>query len=168
MVHVLKAIATAAPATAINPLYIGEYVFPPNSTLKTDLECPVCCDILHQPIQLSCSNVVCATCCKQWVESAVALSCPCCYNDHTFTINPPPSVLINLLGNQLITCSKCSKVVKAKEHTMHISSACKEYYQLHHHKQKYHLRRGWQVASSSACYQRARMGLPSVYPPLEG
>ncbi len=126
----LKAIADAAPTTSINPLYLGDYIFPPHSPLcRGDIECSICCGILFEPIQLPCNNVVCSACCKQWVSLALTVCCPCCHSDHPLTAQTPSNVLLNILGNLLITCTKCSHQVRAGDHTSHLSSGCREHVQ---------------------------------------
>ena len=41
--------------------------------------CPICCDILKQPIDLACGSLVCAHCCCRWIELSSKPSCPACY-----------------------------------------------------------------------------------------
>lgn len=128
----MKAIAAIAPQTELNTLYLGGYIFPPSSPVsRSDLECPVCCDVLLQPIQLPCNSVVCSVCCKQWVSLSFTdtVSCPCCHQNHPFTpddIRAPSLALLNVLSNLIVTCVKCSNMVRAGDHTSHLSSKCKE------------------------------------------
>lgn len=130
---ILKAIANAAPPTSVNPLYLGGYMFTPHSTMsRVDLECMVCNNILCQPVQFACNNVVCSSCCLQWVQTSPKPCCPCCYGDyeHLLTsdsISTPPKVLISLLENLLITCNKCEQTIRAGDHTSHIHSECGKY-----------------------------------------
>lgn len=109
-------------------MYLGEYIIPPNSPFsRADLECPVCHCILCQPVKLGCDNVVCSRCCKQWVQDS-SPSCPCGSTDHPFTpdaIQTPSKVLLNILGNLLITCRKCGNTLKASDHSSHLSGKCK-------------------------------------------
>lgn len=63
------------------------------------------------------------------------ISCPCCHGDHQHTITPdsiyaPSKVLVSLLDNLLVTCKKCSKTVRAGDHTSHILKGCKEHTQV--------------------------------------
>ena len=119
----LKAIANATPPATINPLYLGEYIFPSTSSAKEDLECPVCHQILCQPVQLvECDNLICSSCCKEWVQASPGLPCPCCHVDHPCLIHPPSKVVLSLLGNLLIRCS----TVKAGNHIAHLANECRE------------------------------------------
>ena len=40
--------------------------------------CPLCLEVLDQPIELACSNLVCAICCTKWIERSGTVSCLCC------------------------------------------------------------------------------------------
>ena len=46
--------------TSDNAVYITD--------LSTTLDCPRCCHVLSQPVQLDCGRLVCAYCCRKWLE----------------------------------------------------------------------------------------------------
>lgn len=102
-----------------------------NSPIRRgDLECPVCCRILTQPVHLQCDNVMCASCCRQWVQISSSLSCPCCHGDHPFSpdsIHTPSRVLLNHLENLILTCTKCGSMVRAGDHSSHLRKGCGEH-----------------------------------------
>lgn len=96
------------------------------------MEFPICHKILHQPIQLACGNVVCASCCKQfihnlYVHGSESLCCPCCHPFTPNSIQAPSKVLLNILDGLMITCTKCNNAVRARHHTAHLDADCKEY-----------------------------------------
>ena len=56
-----KTISNCTPTSCTNPTYIKEYIFDMNAPLpRKDIECPICCDVLHQPVQLDCGALVCS------------------------------------------------------------------------------------------------------------
>lgn len=108
-----------------------------NALNREDLECPICCCILCQPVQLACDSVLCAACCKKWVQTPSGTSCPCCHRDHPFnpsSIRTPSKLLLNLLDNLLLICM------------------C-----LHHHLLQFQVRNVSPAVSSSVSSQRAMM-----------
>ena len=92
----------------------------------SELNCPICCDILRQPKELvTCGSVVCAQCMCRWLKERDSLECPCCYSDHLkdfTTIRQAPSLVENVLRSLCVVCEKCSN---------HILLGT---YQVHHHK----------------------------------
>ena len=42
--------------------------FIPSSTTKK-LTCPVCMDVVHRPVELSCDHIICCTCCCTAIQS---------------------------------------------------------------------------------------------------
>ena len=125
-----KTISNCTPTSCTNPTYIKEYIFDMNAPLpRKDIECPICCDVLHQPVQLDCGALVCSNCCHQWVESSTEPSCPCCYNGHPFnpnSIRQAPDMVISVLNNLVITCNKCNGNLQAGQHGRHLDSGCSE------------------------------------------
>ena len=80
------------------------------------LRCPVCLEILSQPVELPCRAVVCASCIISWLTVSASSQCPCCFSetplDSAF-INPAPSLILKLLGDILVSCPNCRVDVKA-------------------------------------------------------
>lgn len=49
----------------------------------SEFHCPICCDILRQPVELvTCGRIVCAQCVCRWLHHLTEPTCPCCYTDH--------------------------------------------------------------------------------------
>ncbi len=128
MLH--RAISQSAPPSNTNPIYIKEFHFDNNSPLtRKDIECPLCTNVLCQPLQMDCGAIVCSGCCHQWVEVASQPSCPCCYSGHPFTpasIRPAPTLIMTVLDSLMITCSKCNNSLQAGQHIRHLESGCKD------------------------------------------
>lgn len=79
----------------------------------SELNCPLCNDILNQPIQLvSCGSVVCAQCmCRSLEHQQANVVCPCCNTDHIkhFTsIREAPSLVVSSLKSLCVVCERCS------------------------------------------------------------
>ena len=74
---IISRINSIAPRPIISP----EHPFPRPPLSKDNLsvsvlnqlECPLCVDILAQPIQLPCSTLACAQCIIQWVVTTLSL-----------------------------------------------------------------------------------------------
>ena len=47
-------------------------------TYPHSLTCPLCLELLHQPIELSCGSLVCLSCCCKWLQVSGKIDCPCC------------------------------------------------------------------------------------------
>ena len=98
----------------------------------TDLTCPICLDIVSQPIELStCSSLVCAECCCKWLRQiddlSLPLLCPCCHSDHFkdfSTIRQVGELTMKLLKLLMVTCTLCGQSVKMERHHDHITSNC--------------------------------------------
>ena len=116
-----RAITNSTPPPSTNPTYIKEYI---NTPPRSSIECPLCCDVLSQPVQLDCCEIVCSSCCHHWIEAALQPSCPCCYS--LLTVKPAPSNILTLLDSLIVTCTKCNHNVKAGQHVQHLDSGCSE------------------------------------------
>ena len=96
--------------------------------LITQLSCSICCMVLNQPVELACGSIICASCCCQWIKYSDPqnIPCPSCYDDelNSFTITPPPPLLLTLLSDLQLHCTKCGKLVKASEYIRHRDNNC--------------------------------------------
>ena len=91
------------------------------SELAKSLQCPLCLDVLHQPIELTCGAMVCADCCCQWLQHNDKLDCPCC-NGHSMNkdgIKSPTPIVLNLLAELPVTCTTCKVATTAREYGQH-------------------------------------------------
>lgn len=119
-----KAITGCTPTPSTIPKHIKDSPLP-----RKDIECPICCNVLCQPIQLDCGAIVCSSCCHQWVETATQPSCPCCHKGHPFSpasIRPAPDMVMSVLESLIITCSKCNSKLQSGQHRRHLESGCKD------------------------------------------
>ena len=97
-----------------------------------ELQCPICCDILRSPVELTdCRSVVCAECCCSWIDYCEDTSCPCCYSDHLKdfnTVRPASQLLLTLLGGLCVICSVCERHVRLELYNQHIHNGCQIYH----------------------------------------
>eukprot|EP00731_Ephydatia_muelleri_P032352 Em0023g859a len=96
-----------------------------NLPVLDHLRCPLCFEILDQPLELSCNSIVCAKCLKAWLVESAKVECPCCFNhDHEplapSHIKTAPTLVLNLLNDVVIHCSLCSRDMKASGYQGHI------------------------------------------------
>ena len=96
------------------------------------LLCPLCLEVLDQPIELACSNLVCANCCCKWIERSGTVSCPCCYYHQLddLTMYLPSTVVQDLLGTLKLSCTKCHKTTTAAQYRLHKISLCQGHYEV--------------------------------------
>ncbi|XP_076119148.1 E3 ubiquitin-protein ligase TRIM39-like isoform X1 [Alosa pseudoharengus] len=66
------------------------------SKLEEDLSCPVCCDVLKDPVLLSCSHSMCDACLQQFWKSKGSRECPVCRRRSSREFPPQNLVLKNL------------------------------------------------------------------------
>ena len=50
-----------------------------NLSVLDHLRCPLCFEILDQPLELICNSIVCAKCLKAWLVQSAKVECPCCF-----------------------------------------------------------------------------------------
>ena len=72
----LKYIDTISPLP-LNALGDTNHCFVDNLSVLQHLKCPLCLEVLNQPLKLSCKALVCAKCIKQWIAVSVDVQCPC-------------------------------------------------------------------------------------------
>ena len=90
------------------------------------LKCPICLEVLNGPVELSCGQLVCSSCCIMHLAISGNRNCPCCYEDvlSDDTVHSPPSVVLELLGELVLVCSHCTQMVKAVNYRIHLDSNC--------------------------------------------
>ena len=80
------------------------------------LRCPICLEILSQPVELPCRAVLCAACIIRWLTFSACTRCPCCYSETPLDpaqINPASSLILELLQDIIVSCSLCKVEMKA-------------------------------------------------------
>ena len=117
-------IRSIAPTSVIK----NSVTYTQTSKYTSVVTCPVCCDVLDLPIELStCGTTICAECCCSWVRISQSLKCPCCYSTHLgdFHTIPPASSLVRMVLEDLdIECEKCGQTLQAKTYDQHITNGC--------------------------------------------
>ena len=84
--------------------------------------CPICLDMLQQPIELPCHAYVCDWCLKEWICVTLRLKCPCCYSVTSLQpaeLKQPPELIIWLLGDIMVHCKFCGAEVAARAYNTH-------------------------------------------------
>ena len=86
-----------------------------------ELMCPICLDVLGQPIQLPCDRLVCATCLIEWIH-LTATFCPCCHSTTPLDTKnvKPASRMVQLLLHDVMVCFRtCDRSIKTIEYDSH-------------------------------------------------
>ena len=65
-----------------------------NPAILEHLQCPICMDILFQPLELPCRTLVCTACIVTWFTTfdCNGVMCPCCRSEEPLMFNLPQSL----------------------------------------------------------------------------
>lgn len=93
-----------------------------------DLVCPICKEVLEQPLQSSCQHLFCFKCVDAWVTHAGnSVKCPTCQEPwSSATFCKVPRVILNILSALLVACSSCKQLVQLDRLQLH-EKRCNEY-----------------------------------------
>ena len=110
----------------INPPHLSNFTLEVSLFLPTpnisSLLCKHCQHIPSTPIEvLPCHHLVCVPCIQRITMTQV-LTCTC--NAASVTVTHPHPIIIELLGNLLLTCPECSEVLKLADLLSHLTSNC--------------------------------------------
>ena len=113
------------------PLTLSRFLPPAKVLSLSDLQCPICCCIVDQPVETPCQKLVCAVCIAQHIRSyeQAVIPCPCCDGTHDLSsFLPAPEVVLKVLGSLLIQCDKasCYEVVELRNLRGHLNSGCRQ------------------------------------------
>ncbi len=92
-----------------------------------DFQCPVCCNVVDGPVQVSCGALVCGSCLVTCVEEHCE-QCPCCRGDHSISpdsLRAPPEV-VTKEGSLAVECVRpgCHCVVRLDSLAKHLEENC--------------------------------------------
>lgn len=91
-----------------------------------ELSCPICADILREPVELTtCRSVVCADCLCKWLQHHDKLTCPCCYSGHLEdynTIQQASPLVVTLLKSICVICGQCHNHMQMSQYQDHSQS----------------------------------------------
>ena len=97
---------------------------------NSEILCPVCMDIVDQPLDLLCGNLVCLHCCVGWVTSSARQDCLCCYNCLLHHARAPSRLTMTMIGSQLVECPRgCNRIVKLEYYQSHVQSKCRSHFE---------------------------------------
>ena len=119
---IIKYIQGIAPATVTDPGCPKPPLATDNLSCLSKLECPLCCEILSQPIELPCSVLACAECIIAWLKISGTVLCPCCYSDIPMapaSLRPASDLIISLLHDILVHCTSCGRDMRAGAYVGH-------------------------------------------------
>ena len=108
---------TIAPPSLLCPSDLATAAHPQTSSVTTSaLVCRLCSSVVDRPIQLTtCNSLVCMSCLSESLNESGFL-CPCCSEDHLkdfSTMVQPSSVVLKVLGDLQVPCSKCKREIAA-------------------------------------------------------
>ena len=101
----------------------------PNPIINKIL-CPLCYNILEQPIELECGSAICLLCCTNWIQISESIQCPCCYDNLEGHAKSPSKLTLGVLGQQLVECSMgCNRTIRVELYHRHVLSQCQANYE---------------------------------------
>ena len=119
---IIQVIEKLAPPAVITreprPLLVASEVL----SMADTLSCPICLEILNQPIELPCRVYVCCTCLVQHIKTSLCLKCPCCYTTSDLQpedLKSAPDLVVKLLSDIAVQCPSCKKDVIARNYNTH-------------------------------------------------
>ena len=99
-------------------------LMPPPPVTLADLVCPVCTDVVDQPVETICGHMFCNQCMCKWLHTSDRPSCPCC---PTFLlvksdVKPVTRIVQSILSNLEIRCDKerCAAIVQYTSYGKHV------------------------------------------------
>ena len=118
---IIESVNKSAPPPVISSEH--SYPRPPlakdNLSVLDQLECPVCLDILTQPMELPCKAMACAQCIIHWVATTGSVHCPCCYSCEPMHIKPASNLVLLMLKDVLVHCTICTRDMRAAMYEHH-------------------------------------------------
>ena len=103
------------------------------ANLSQELICPICKDVLRQPIQGPCQHFFCLSCVEQYFAIGQQ-TCPLCKTSmHPRIMERVPRLVLNLLAGSTVLCRSCKNAFPLERLQAHedicrayILTACKE------------------------------------------
>ena len=65
-----------------------------NLSILKKLKCALCSNVLSQPLELTCSSLVCTKCLTECIAASGAVSCPCCPDDDPSHVRPASNTIL--------------------------------------------------------------------------
>ncbi|KAL5473774.1 hypothetical protein EMCRGX_G028329 [Ephydatia muelleri] len=65
-----------------------------NLSILNKLKCALCSNVLSQPLELTCSALVCTKCLTECIAASAAVSCPFCSDDDLSHVRPASSAIL--------------------------------------------------------------------------
>ena len=95
-----------------------------NPAIIEQLQCPICLNILCQPLELSCRALVCTYCLVHCflLFNCSEVKCPCCFMQSPIQpqlLKPAPPLVQTLLKDIMVKCERCKRDVKAGDYDTH-------------------------------------------------
>ena len=95
-----------------------------NPAIIEQLQCPICLNILCQPLELSCRALVCTYCLVHWfmLFNCSEVKCPCCFMHSPIQpqqLKPAPPLVQTLLKDTMVKCERCKRDFKAGDFDTH-------------------------------------------------
>ena len=83
-----------------------------NPAIIEQLQCPICLNILCQPLELSRRALVCTYCLVHWfmLFNCSEVKCPCCFMQSPIQpqqLKPAPPLVQTLLKDIMVKCERC-------------------------------------------------------------
>eukprot|EP00731_Ephydatia_muelleri_P021472 Em0014g63a len=92
-----------------------------NKLIVEKLKCAVCSNVLSEPLELTCSALVCTTCLTECIAASGAVNCPCCSDDDPSHVRPVSNGIFlccyQMFGD--IDCAGCNRDIRSGDYGGH-------------------------------------------------
>ena len=90
-----------------------------NLSILKKLKCALCSNILSQPLELTCSAMVCTKCLTECIVASATVSCPCCSDDDLSHVRPASNAILLLLSDVRRHCAGCNRDIRSGDYEGH-------------------------------------------------
>ena len=90
-----------------------------NLSILKKLKCALCSNVLSQPLELTCSALVCTKCLTECIAASGAVSCPCCSDNDLSHVRPASSAILLLLSDVRRHCAACNRDIRIGDYEGH-------------------------------------------------
>ena len=90
-----------------------------NLSILQKLKCALCSNILSQPLELTCSALVCTKCLTECIAASGAVNCPFCSDNDLSHVRPASNAILLLLSDVRRHCAGCNRDIRSGDYEGH-------------------------------------------------
>eukprot|EP00731_Ephydatia_muelleri_P010008 Em0005g594a len=90
-----------------------------NLSILQKLKCALCSNVLSQPLELTCSALVCTKCLTECIAASGAVNCPFCSDNDLSHVRPASNAILLLLSDVRRHCAGCNRDIRSGDYEGH-------------------------------------------------